>query len=270
LSSVSRKEKLARLRELRKLHPRLLANGVPAIGSEQLAQSMTLLFRDCLENRQNKRSVLRAAELAHALYDRSEKNAPPPGRALACKAGCDYCCHAFVSLLAPEAFLLAESLKQRKSPVDPPSIELFKARALPLRGLDQGARIAGLRLACPVLQDHLCSLHAGRPLSCRKHSSFSAEACAAAFAGETVQIPVHELFHTLGSTVSVTFRGALKSLGYSTALYELSEAVATILDTEDALARWSAGEDILAGVQKDTTTPARFNAVIASLAAAVS
>jgi Fe-S-cluster containining protein len=257
------------LHELRRLHPRLLAHGVPAIGTEQLAQSMTLLFRDCLENRQNKRSVMRAAELAHALYDRSERNAPPD-RPLACKAGCDYCCHAFVSLLAPEAFLLAESLKQRKGPLDPPSIELFKARALPVRGLDQARRIADARLGCPILQDHLCSLHADRPLSCRKHSSFSVEACAAAFAGEPAQIPVHELFHTLGSTVSVTFRGALKSLGYSTALYELSEAVATILDTENALARWSGGEDILAGVQKDTTTPARFSGVIASLAAAVS
>jgi hypothetical protein len=71
----------------------------------------------------------------------------------------------------------------------------------------------------------------------------------------------------LGSTVSVTFRGALKSLGYST---ELGEAVSTILDTENALARWSGGEDILASVQQDTTTPARFAAVIASLAAAIS
>jgi hypothetical protein len=75
-------------------------------------------------------------------YDRSEKNAPPD-RPLACKAGCDYCCHAFVSLLVPEAFLLAEGLKQRKGPFDPPTLELFKGRALPLRGLDQAARISG-------------------------------------------------------------------------------------------------------------------------------
>jgi hypothetical protein len=172
-------------------------------------------------------------------------------------------------LLAPEAFLLAERLRQRRDASQAPSIELFKSRAMVLRGLDQGARLSG-RLGCPILQDHLCGLHADRPLSCRKHSSFSEEACASAVAGEDVPIPAHDAYRTLGTTVSVTFRAALKSLGYSAALYELSEAVSTILDTEQALQRWTAGEDILAGVQKDTTAPARFGAIIAGLADAIS
>jgi len=267
--SQSRARKLALLRELRKLHPQLLAQGVPLRGTEQLAQSMALLFRDCLENRQNKRRVLKAAEFAHRLYDRGERNAPPD-RPLSCKAGCDYCCHAFVSLLAPEAFLLAEGLKQQRGPLQAPSVEIFKARAIALRGLDQRARMSRKRLECPVLQDHLCSLHANRPLSCRKYASFSVEACAEALAGKDVRIPVHAGYLTLGTTVSVTFRGALKALGYSSALYELSEAVGTVLDTEDALQRWTAGEDILASVQKDTTTPAHLISVISDLANAIS
>ena len=229
---------------------------------------MALLFRDCLENRQNKRRVLSAAELAHRLYDAGEKNAPssPP---LSCKAGCDFCCHAFVSVLAPEALLLAERLKAAKTPVEG-SIDAFKARAVALRGLDQRARLSGRRVSCPILDRHLCSLHADRPLSCRKHSSFAVEACAAAFEGEEGPIPSHAGYHTIGTTVSVTFRGALKSLGYGTALYELSEAVSTILDTQDALRRWTAGEDILAGVQTDTTTPAHLTSTIEGLARAIS
>ena len=113
-------------------------------------------------------------------------------------------------------------------------------------------------------------MHADRPLSCRKHTSFSVEACIAALGGEDVPIPAHVDYHTLGTTVSVTFRAALKSLGYSVALYELSEAVSTVLDTDDALKRWTEGEDIFAGVQSDTTTPAHFDSVIAGLARAIS
>jgi Fe-S-cluster containining protein len=265
----SRKTRLTQLRALRKLHPALLARGVPLSGTEQLAQSMALLFRDCLENRKNKRRVLRAAKIAHRLYDQGERSAPSTSP-LGCKAGCDYCCHAFVSLLAPEALLLAEALKQEDDTRQTPSVDLFRARAIALRGLDQPARISGKRLGCPILQHHLCSLHADRPLSCRKHASFSVDACATAFAGKDVPIPAHTGYLTLGTTVSVTFRGALKSLGYSAALYELSEAVSAILNTEDALRRWTEGEDILAGVQKDTTTSVHLNSVIASLANAIS
>ena len=267
--SRSRRLRLQHLRELRKLHPRLLARGVPLVGSEQLAQSMALLFKDCLENRGNKRRVLRAAEIAHQLYDQGEL-AAPSARPLGCKPGCDRCCYAFVSLLAPEALLLAERLKQQNEKLDRPSIKEFRANANSLRGLNQGARASGKRLACPILEEHLCSLHADRPISCRKHTSFSVEACVAALRGEDVPIPAHVDYHTLGTTVSVTFRAALKSLGYSLALYELSEAVSTVVDTEDALRRWTDGEDILAGVQRDTTTPTHLSAVIASLARAIS
>jgi hypothetical protein len=100
--SELRKRKLAQLRTLRRLHPALLARGVPLIGTEQLALSMALLFRDSLADRQNKRRVLSAAKLAHRIYDVGERNAPS-SIPLNCKAGCDFCCHAFVSLLAPEA-----------------------------------------------------------------------------------------------------------------------------------------------------------------------
>ena len=55
---------------------------------------------------------------------------------------------------------------------------------------------------------------------------------------------------------------ALRSVGRSYDGYELSEAVTRILDTPDALARWSAGEDILAGVQTaGAWTPSLDNAL---------
>jgi Fe-S-cluster containining protein len=160
-------------------------------------------------------------------------------------------------------------LKDFKNSAEMPSIDAFKARAMALHGLDQKARLSE-RLSCPILERHLCSLHSDRPLSCRRHNSFAVEACATAFAGEEIAIPAYTAYHTLGTTVSVTFRGALKALGYSTALYELSEAVSTILDTENALKRWTGGEDILAAVQRDTTTPAHLTSIIASMAKAIS
>ena len=261
-------DRLARLRALRDLHGMLLARGVPVRGSEQLAQSMALLFRDCLTNRNDKRRVPRAAELAHRLYDQAEQHAPP-GAPLACKAGCDYCCHAFVSLLAPEAFLLAEKVSQRDGEGADAMVETFKRRAQALRGLDQAARLARDGLPCPLLEEHLCTVHPSRPLSCRKHASFSVEPCMAAFGGEDALIPANTEYLTLGTTCSVTLRAALASVAYSTALYELSEAVSTILDTENALQRWTEGEDVLAHVQTDTTTPARFAPVITALVSAI-
>lgn len=263
--SLAQRERLAHLRRLRGLHARLLGSGIPLQGSEQLAQSMALLFRDCLSNSKDKRRVPRAAELAHRLYDQGERNAPA-ARPLACRAGCDSCCHAFVSVLAPEAFLIAETLKQRSGS---PSADDFKLRARSLRGRNQLARASGEKSPCAALEQHLCSVHAKRPLACRKHNSFSLEACLAAFDGKNVPIPSHGAHLTLGTTCSVAFRAGLKSLGLSFQLYELSDAVSTILDTDDALARWSGGEDVLAGVQTDTSTPLHLSRAIAGLAAAI-
>jgi Fe-S-cluster containining protein len=197
--------------------------------------------------------------MAHRLYDQGERNAPSI-RAVACRKGCDYCCYAFTSVLAPEAFLLAEKLQQRSGG------EGFKQRGQPLRRLDQKARGGDIRLPCPLLEEHLCSLHAERPLSCRKHASFTAHACHDAFDGKPTQVPVNAAYLTIGTTCSVTLRAALRSLGRPVALYELSEAVATILDTPDALARWTGGEDILAGVQTDTSTPPHLQSAVAGLA----
>jgi len=58
-----------------------------AIAEQANHLSMALLFRDCLENKRNKRRVLSAAELAHRLYDLGERNAPS-STPLARKAGC--------------------------------------------------------------------------------------------------------------------------------------------------------------------------------------
>jgi Fe-S-cluster containining protein len=259
--------KAARLDRLRALHARLLQRGVAVEGTQELAESMALLFHDCLINLRDRRRVLRAAQLAHRLYDNGEVRAPLP-RPLACKAGCDYCCYGFVSVLAPEAFLLAEAIKREDGGALSP--KSFQARATSVRGLDQRARFQAERSPCPALANRLCALHAERPLSCRRHNSFSAEACVEALNGGKTAIPTNAAYQAIGGTCSVTLRAGLKASGYSPALYELTDAVCTILETEDALRRWTSGEDILASVRTDTSTPPHFKAAIDGLAAAIS
>lgn len=89
------------------------------------------------------------------LVDREMKKAAP---FLACKAGCDHCCHIPLIISEVEAGLIGQAIgrKPKKLPPDHVGAELHE---LPTH-----------RLApCPFLKNRRCAIYADRPLACRLH-----------------------------------------------------------------------------------------------------
>lgn len=76
---------------------------------------------------------------------------------IACKQGCDSCCHMKVELTNVEAERIAKATG-------------ISAQPLRVSTSNSDEKFAGI--PCPFLKDHKCSIYEDRPLTCRGHASF--------------------------------------------------------------------------------------------------
>jgi Fe-S-cluster containining protein len=128
-------------------------------------------------------SVARAVELAvYAMTVVSELSdgflQRLPEGIVACKAGCDHCCHQVVHLTPPEALAIVDYLRRILSPAE---LSSLAARVSDARERTQGlAPIDRFTSAhpCPFLEAGRCSIYEVRPLACRAMNSRDADGCA--------------------------------------------------------------------------------------------
>jgi Fe-S-cluster containining protein len=96
---------------------------------------------------------------------------------VACRAGCDHCCHQSVGVTAPEALAIFEHLKAALSG---PELSAIAEHVATLhertRGLSSAERFSSAH-PCPFLKAGECSVYEVRPLACRGMNSLDAEEC---------------------------------------------------------------------------------------------
>jgi Fe-S-cluster containining protein len=104
-----------------------------------------------------------------------------PAGAVACKAGCDHCCHQVVSVTPPEALAIADHLRKNRSTAELARVgeRVAEAHARGL-GLSTTERYS-LEHPCPFLEAGQCSIYEVRPLSCRGMNSRDAAGCLNSF-----------------------------------------------------------------------------------------
>jgi len=185
-----------------------------------------------------------AFEAFEANVEGPQEGAP----ALACRGECAACCGLRVVVTAPEALLLARFIGAN-------------AEGLAARGVDLPGRVAALdaevgalteaeRMAaarpCPLLDGGLCLAYRLRPLACRGHASFDEKACAAAAAGENVDVPVSTAHVVLRGLVQSAMMTAMREAGLAGGLYELNGALALALAAPQAAELWARRADPLA------------------------
>lgn len=97
---------------------------------------------------------------------------------VACKPGCDHCCHQSVGVTTAEALTIADHVRRNRSEeqLDVLLQRLSKARER-TRGLSADERYSP-DLPCPFLEHSRCTIYEVRPLSCRGMNSLDAEICA--------------------------------------------------------------------------------------------
>jgi Fe-S-cluster containining protein len=100
-----------------------------------------------------------------------------PAGAVACRAGCDHCCHQAVGVTPPEALAILDHISRTFSDAE---LEAVGARVAQLtaqtRGLSAADRFSPDH-PCPFLRSGQCSIYEVRPLSCRGMNSLDAGEC---------------------------------------------------------------------------------------------
>ena len=166
----------------------------PATGSEVVTLQAPL-FREAWQDElsvgtaNTARALLRAApsvegtvELARNAMSATSRLAEAllaqaPAGAVACKAGCDHCCHQPVGLTPPEALAIFAHLRQTLASDELASVASRLAqRARETRGLSSAERFSPDQ-PCPFLERGRCSIYEVRPLACRGMNSLDAEEC---------------------------------------------------------------------------------------------
>jgi Fe-S-cluster containining protein len=119
---------------------------------------------------------------AEALFEtvqRSYKNL------MACRAGCDDCCHVYFKVSLIEAFVISTMFRQNLSSVAQERVLARSEKAAPLfreaetllLRRNPGANedlleiASKIRIPCPLNEDHTCALYAHRPITCRLYGT---------------------------------------------------------------------------------------------------
>jgi hypothetical protein len=162
----------------------------------------------------------------------------------ACFRGCSHCCHQRVDVTALEVFLIVRYLR---TATDYQPSQIFAAAE---RHASLSSRQHFLeQCACPFLEgDGACAVYEVRPLACRRVHSLDVEVCRRLAADPTlrVTIPTSEPLDWNLSALTWGYYEGLAHAGVPPHQYELAQAVALALRTEDAEMSWRRGEDILA------------------------
>lgn len=195
-----------------------------------------------------RRGVHRGLRQAQRVIESQTRRLPPADRGpVACRAGCDFCCHLRVMATAPEVFALLDYLA---SSLDEAAFEAFAERVAAadraLRALPSEA-VVTTNLACPVLVDGRCSGYPARPLNCRAYHSTSRQACEDSFNHPEDLERGHPELTALAHVHQggqAGFIGALEQAGYDARQYELVTALAEALHDPDARRRMNDGETV--------------------------
>jgi Fe-S-cluster containining protein len=127
--------------------------------------------------------------LDDAVVDGAVRDHETPERRVTCAKGCSACCEAQpVPVTPPEAYALAQLVSRLPQPRQSEVKEAFAAAVGRLRdaGLydvymrnrqdlsreaarEVTVRYFGLKIACPFLVDHACSIYSERPFVCRQY-----------------------------------------------------------------------------------------------------
>lgn len=190
----------------------------------------------------------RAAEKAHEFFESSiKRNAS--GIRIECAKGCAFCCHVAVSALAPEVFLIANTMRAQHGADLESRRGRIRAASQTTRGLSDFER-ARRNLPCALLENNACSVYSARPSPCRGVTSVSVKTCEAGFRGARVAIPTPPVWETLRNAELQALMAAVTAVDLSSDSYDLNEAILVALENPDAEARWLKGEDVFAGVAR--------------------
>jgi hypothetical protein len=184
----------------------------------------------------------------------------PERAALACAPGCAFCCYHPVDIMPPEAFAIVAYLRTAlKSPASDAVYARIAAHANRISSLSYEEH-AQARIPCALLVDGRCSVYPCRPFACRAWNSTSATRCETIFTqGDPVTMipPLDMRTYEAVWEVAHGVTDGLQQRRLDGKSYELHSILQRVLDTPEAVQRWTQGEDVFAGCTVGAFTASR-------------
>jgi Fe-S-cluster containining protein len=184
---------------------------------------------------------------------------------VACKAGCDHCCHQSVGVTPAEGLAIVEHLLRTRSAEALAQVKERVATArVRTRGLTAEQRYSPDH-PCPFLVDSACSIYEVRPLSCRGMNALDAEECKTQLrdplaraefiknggGGHSFMEPIRA-FHAISAGIqlglSELYHLDMRPLDLAAAVDELLSGAASLTDD------WLAGKPALAAAHGGDST----------------
>jgi uncharacterized protein len=185
--------------------------------------------------------VLSAADRLEPLVAELTRERPP-----ACGRGCSRCCHGLkIEASAPEAIAIAEFLAGLAPEELRATREQIAEEAAFARTLDAATRWRE-QTPCAFLEDATgeCVIHDVRPLTCRAHTSMSAERCDVAASDPERRTPIerHPIPEAVFGVAKAALTVACADANLDPRSFELTNAVSVALSEPGAAERWARGE----------------------------
>jgi Fe-S-cluster containining protein len=178
------------------------------------------------------------------LLEQAGQHLPQEGATLACRAGCNFCCHLQVRVLPHEAIALFRYLQSRMPPATADQVR-GKIREYAQAPIVSGQPAA--RRACAFLIDERCSAYEVRPGACAAYHSVSRQRCEESFHNPSLPsgTVALEALMVVALALEEGIGSALQAQGLSHTPIELHTALEALLANPSLIARWRAGRALL-------------------------
>lgn len=166
---------------------------------------------------------------------------------LACKPGCNHCCHSPVGVVGAEAVLVAHVVARTFSAQD--RLELARRMEDRKAALQHGDPHRGY--LCPLNVGGNCSVYEFRPFNCRMFHSFDADACESIREDGQARggLPIDRVRRQYDKLIVASANVALAALKLDMRLLEFMAALELALAAgDDRCERFAAGEDLFASL----------------------
>ena len=181
------------------------------------------------------------------------------GAALACEAGCSFCCHQRVGVFPHEAAALWAHLHKSMSPDVAAAIATRIARNAQAIDAMTADEHRAANMPCAFLVDGKCAAYEVRPSACASYHSLSRARCEYTFehpehAGTPrASRPALRDLRSFTSDVIAGVEGAFAAAGIAAVKGELHQQLREITEDPAVIDRWLAGSPIADNDQHRTT-----------------
>lgn len=181
------------------------------------------------------------------VLDRESDVARSTGAAIACAAGCTFCCHQRVGVLPHEAIAIVRYLRTNVAQEDAAAIERQVHRNASRIDAMTAEEHRRANIPCAFLRDGRCSVYAVRPLACASYHSMSRNRCEEAYnRPEDMGTPRNARpvlldLKRYSEALLASVQAALEAAGIETATGELHQLLRALLEDPEAADRGCAG-----------------------------